>query len=298
MSKNYKYKKSGFMTELVSSAIVSILIFSLTGLYGMPVSAQAVENPQDGSVGLEGQIPGPPPDQAATINSPVNGQTFTDLPITISGTCPAGVIVEIYRNDVFAGSAVCSDNGTFRLQIDLFNGENRLMAKVRDTLGQLGPDSRVVTVFFDPAVTRSDRQLSSQQLMLLTGISFRGAEPDSKSSFPIRLVGGRGPYAISITWGDGSSDVKSRSDTGNFSIGHTYDSPGVYRIIVKATDELGSVAFLQLTAIIDGVSGTNESEQPPPRVIREVLLWPLFVLLAMIPIAYWLGMRHERRKYR
>lgn len=295
MYKKLKSKTSVGMTSIGIAAAVLYLAMSVASL---PVSAQTVENPQSGSVGLEGQIPGPPPDQAARINSPVNGQTFTQLPVTVSGTCPEGVIVEIYRNDVFAGSVMCSNNGTFQLQIDLFNGENRLIAKVRDLLGQLGPDSNEVTVFYEPAVTRSDRQLASQQLMLLTNISFRGAEPGTKLDFPLRLVGGRGPYAISITWGDGSSDVLSRSDTGNFTISHVYDSPGVYRIIVKATDELGSVAFLQLTAIIDGVDGTTEGDEPPPRVITKVLLWPLYVLLALLPVAYWLGMRHERRKYR
>lgn len=290
MFKHHKLKIRNYSLILAVSLIVSLILLP-AGL------AQPVENPQSGSVGLEGQIPGPPPDQAATINTPVNGQTFSDLPVTVSGTCPAGVIVEIYRNDVFAGSVMCEDNGTFQLQIDLFNGENELLARVRDLLGQLGPDSNLVTVFYDPAVAQSDRQLPAQQLMLLSNVSFRGAEPGAELSFPIRLVGGSGPYAISITWGDGSSDVISRSDTGNFSIAHTYDAPGVYRIIVKATDDLGSVAFLQLTAIIDGVSGTVEGEEPPPRVIIKVLLWPLYVLLALLPLAYWLGMRHERRKY-
>lgn len=279
---------------------VPLLIAAAVLLLGAPVAAQGsiddVENPQGGSLGLEGVVEGEPPEQAAAINTPVDGQTITEAPVTVAGTCQAGLIVEIYKNDVLAGSVMCQDNNTFELDIGLFRGENILIARVRDLLGQYGPDSNPITVTYDPPVAESDRQIG-QQLLLTTNTSFQGGPPGSDINFSLQLSGGSGPYAISINWGDGQNDVLSRSDTGTFDIAHTYDRPGVYRVVVRASDDNDQSAFLQLTAIVNGEPDASVDEAETVRTELRYILWPLYVLLAIIPIAYWLGIRHQRRKY-
>lgn len=280
---------------LIAIAILASALFLLTADKAYAQSGGGAENPQRGSIGIEGLIPGDPPLRPPVINSPIDGQTITELPVTVRGTCEAGLIVEIYKNDVFAGSGVCKDNNTFSIDIDLFFGENVLYAGIRDLMGQRGPDSEKITVFYKPSVTGSDEG-RGQQLLLTSPISFKGVLPGEEIVFPVQLSGGKGPYAISINWGDGNNDVFVRSDTGEFDISHVYQRPGVYRVIVKASDSNDQVAFLQLTAVVSGEPGSGtDDERPPPRVIVKYILWPLYVLTALLPVAYWLGVRYGKR---
>ena len=109
-------------------------------------AATPYTGPEAGSIGLTGRVPAVPPKTAATITSPRDGQHFTTAPITVSGTCPANTLVEIYKNNIFAGSVSCDSNGTFSLQIDPLFGQNSLTAQVYDVLNQAGPVSSPVTI--------------------------------------------------------------------------------------------------------------------------------------------------------
>src|SRR5437870_5805837 len=97
---------------------ISLLISSLA----IVVPAYAVTNPQSGSVGLEGTIPSPPPTRGATITVPSNGQSFSQLPITVRGLCPDNLLVKLFKNNVFGGSAQCT-NGSYSIITDLFSGK-------------------------------------------------------------------------------------------------------------------------------------------------------------------------------
>ncbi len=278
---------------------ITVVAVAAIGLSGVGAQSNTVENPQDGSLGLSGVVPGEPPTQAPAINVPVDGQTLTESPIEVSGTCQAGLIVEIYKNDVFAGSSVCQDNNTFTIDTGLFFGENVLVARVQDSLGQEGPESDEVTVTYDPPINLSDQQIG-QQLLLQSDVSFRGTPPGDEIAFPVQLSGGEGPYAISINWGNGDSDAISRTDTGNFDISHVYEQAGVYRVVIRATDDNDQTAFLQVAAAVSGDinAGAEEEEVQTTRTERIFVLWPLYVLAALVPIAFWLGMRHVKRRYK
>lgn len=285
------------------AGVLFLMLAIMPVLSAVPAEAQNngseddVENPQTGSLGLEGVVEGEPPDRPAGINTPVDGQVITETPVTVAGTCQSGLIVEIYKNDVLAGSTMCEENNTFELDISLFFGENVLIARVRDLLGQAGPDSEPVTVTYDPPVAESDRQLG-QQLIITSNTSFRGAMPGSEISFPMRIAGGEGPYAVSVNWGDGGDDVFTRSDTGSFDISHVYERPGIYRVVVQVSDDQDQSAFWQFVAIISGdIDNVFDVDEAAPEEEVRYILWPLYVLLAMIPLAYWLGIRHQRRKY-
>ena len=133
---------------------MSAVALTAAVLIGSTSLAQAAaprpQNPQSGSVGLEGTISSPPPTRGATISSPVSGRSYTELPVTVSGLCPQGVMVKLFSNNIFVGSVKC-DNGSYSLQIDLFSGQNELIARVYDDLDQAGPDSNLVQVTFNDA---------------------------------------------------------------------------------------------------------------------------------------------------
>jgi len=244
-----------------------------------------------GSTGVEGTVRGSAPTQAATINIPKNGQSFSELPITVSGLCPNNTLVEIYKNNVFAGSTECT-SGSYSLLIDLFDGRNDLIARVYDNLNQSGPDSTTVTVTFTSAV-----QSPGPRVTLTTQYAKRGATPGSILNWPITLSGGIGPYALSVDWGDKSDpDLISENVPGDINLQHTYAQAGVYKVTVKASDANGNVAFLQLVGIGNGQIQQSVGNNNNGIITSEktkVLWWPIALLFALTITAYWLGQKHQ-----
>jgi hypothetical protein len=250
---------------------------------------------ESGSIGIEGTISAPPPTTGATISTPSNGQTFTDLPITVQGICPDGLLVKLFKNNVFTGSAQCT-NGSYAIIIDLFTGQNELVARVFDDLDQPGPDSNIVTVTFsDP------RQGATTRVSLTSNFAKRGANPGQTLSWPIILSGGTGPYAVSIDWGDGTpQELLSQAFPGSFDINHVYESPGVYNIIIKVVDANGGTAFLQLVGIANGPlsqdnggvsegGGGDDGQDQPVKVLWQ----PAAILIPFIIATFWLGRKYQ-----
>jgi hypothetical protein len=272
-------------------------LLALIGVAIAPLKSQAVENPQSGSTGLQGKISSPPPTTPATISLPRDGQSFSTLPVTVSGICPKGLLVKLFKNNVFAGAADCT-NGSFSISIDLFNGRNELVARVYDALDQAGPDSNMVAVNFSDS-----KSIDVSRVSLTSSYAKRGANPGEALIWPIILAGGTGPYALSIDWGDGkAADLMSRAFPGAFDIKHTYDTAGVYNIIIKATDKNGAVAYLQLVGVGNGPlsqdtgsgqakSGDNDTNSTT--TITRILWQPAAVLLPIILLTFWLGKKHE-----
>src|ERR1700760_952775 len=88
-----------------------VMVFSFLLVAGGTQTATALgsqQNPQNGSVGLEGKVNAPPPTQAATISTPGNGQSVSHIPITVSGLCPSNLLIKVFSNNIFVGSAQCT----------------------------------------------------------------------------------------------------------------------------------------------------------------------------------------------
>jgi hypothetical protein len=283
------------------SRLSQIFTYSLVLVFGIFLILQpkvsAATQTQSGSAGVEGTIPSAPPQTAATITVPKNGQTFTTIPITVSGICQAGLLVEIFDNGVFVGSVTCK-NGSYSLQIDLFDGQNDLIARVYDALNQSGPDSATISVFF-----RSALPGGGSRPALTTAYAKRGANPGDTLTWPITLSGGSGPYAISVDWGDNTTeDLISRTSAGNFNIEHIYAQSGVYTVTVKVTDANGSAAFLQLVGVANGPiqqsTATNGQGSNIVTTKKVIIWWPLAITFALSILAFWLGKRHQLQTIR
>lgn len=279
---------------LVIAAALSLLI---AGLFPVDrANAQATQQ-DSGATGLQGTISAPPPTTGARITIPTNGQNFTSLPVTVAGTCPNGLLVKIFKNNVFAGAVQC-ENGSFSLPIDLFSGENILIARVFDSLDQAGPDSNKVTVTYT-----DNRPGAGTRPTLTTPYAKLGVNPGDELVWPIVLTGGIGPYAVSVDWGDGSEPTLiSLENAGPFDITHVYDTPGVYNILIKATDNNGVSAFLQVVGIANGPlsqedRSTEDDEGDGGGETRTVVLWQ--VSLALFPftvLSFWLGRRNQMKE--
>ncbi len=277
------------------------LILLGVGFVLIAYTASAASPPPEGSsIGLSGVMPGKPPTIAATITQPTNGQRFSSTPMTVSGTCPADTLVEIFKNDIFAGSTPCTAVGTYSLEVDLLIGQNILVARVYDALNQAGPDSNTVTVFYDAlpiqagALTPLD--FGGDQLLLNTDAVFRGVFPDKEMNVPIDILGGTPPYAINIQWGDSTNKVIPRNDNLTFNASHIYKKPGTYQVSIQATDASGRVAFLTVASIVNGQPGIANSTTPVAATTNKLLvLWPLYVGAFAVVISFWLGERREKQ---
>lgn len=263
-----------------------------------PVSAITqipTPSPIPGSYGLEATKKQPPPTQGATVTTPGNGSSFTTSPITVTGICPTGLLVEVYDNGVMVGSVMCT-NGSFSLQVSLFSGTNDITALVYDDIGQTGPSSNTNTVTY----TNTHLTAFGALITLTSLYGRRSAAAGSQLDWPLQLSGGAGPYAFSIDWGDGSpSDLKSQALAGIVTITHVYKKAGIYQVNIKVTDVNGVSAFLQVIAVANGQAdkginlsdtagatagpGSNSSSSPPqvlwlPTVTSAILLFPSFLL--------------------
>jgi hypothetical protein len=291
--------------EHTSYLPLAVLVF-IVGIFLAAFSIRPPANaatpytgPEAGSIGLTGTMPAAPPKIAATITKPVNGQHFSTTPITVSGSCPAGTLVEIYKNDIFAGSTPCENNGTYSLQIDLLFGQNNLKAQVYDVLNQAGPESNTVSVFYDVsfpvAAPSSFFDFSGAQLILNTDAAFRGSFPNHTLNIPITIIGGTAPFAINVQWGDGTNDIVSRSDNTTFNMTHVYKKPGTYKIIIQGTDSKKLVAYLSIAAIINGKPDVLAAGTTKPPTSKLFILWPILAIAATMVFSFWMGEQREKK---
>ena len=289
-------------TSYLPLAILVCFVGVLLAIYSLPVLTEAstpYTGPEAGSVSVTGTLPKAPPKVAATIGSPSNNQHFNTSPITVSGTCPENTVVEIFKNDIFAGSTPCEDGGNYQIQVDLLFGQNVLVARVYDVLNQAGPDSNSVTVFYDglpgQAAPLSLFNFSDRQLLINTDAVYRGVFPDQQLNVPISILGGTSPYALNVEWGDSSNKVIPRGDNLVFNASHVYRKAGTYQISLQASDSRGAVAFLTVAAIVNGQPPVVAGITPKSPVNKLLVLWPLYVATATIVLSFWLGERREKR---
>ncbi len=273
----------------------------VTGLLLASVSLSAsaatpAVNPQSGSVGLTGTVRGPAPTQAATIASPRNGQHTSSIPVTVIGTCPANTFVIITKNNTFAGATDCQSDSNYTLQVDLFDGQNSLVARISDALGQYGPDSNSVSVIYDAPNNGGMSGVVGRQLFLQSSVTVAAVSPNQPISRTATIVGGVSPYAFAWDWGDGNNSLSTQATEGQVTASHTYDRPGNYRVIAKVTDSTGNSAFLQLITVVNGpidTLGSSKSGSGNDIAGALIAAWPLLGLAAIMVAFFWLGERRE-----
>ena len=282
--------------------LMALLLIAGVLLAGFTVSAYAGASPlpQASSVSLTGIMPENPPTTAASITYPSNQQVFQTTPVTVSGICPSGTIVEIFKNNIFAGSTPCNSNGTFSVQIDLLYGNNTLTAIDYDALNQAGPSSKAVTVTYNVQVPPESSLLNvnftATQLILQTSAVYRGTFPGQQLNVPINILGGVAPFAVNVNWGDNSNEVLPASSNTTVNASHVYTKAGTYKISIQASDSQQHVAFLDVAAIVNGqpASAGSASNTSASKSNKLLVLWPLYVSAVTMVVSFWLGEKREK----
>jgi hypothetical protein len=283
------------------SYALAVFLTLVAGLFLASITRTAW-SANGGSYAVNAVVPAPRPTKPAVITSPANGASFDKNPIDVVGTCQAGSIVKIFKNGILAGSVICDSGGHFKLPIDLVVGRNDLTAVPYNILDQPGPTSATVTVTL---TTPPGGFGFSTELILQSVNYYRGIQPGEEISWPIEIVGGLAPYAVSIDWGDGTTDLVTRLAPGSFTVKHTYKKFGTgymnsYPLIIRATDSAGHQAYLQLTTIVGVSTGTNSSSGGAAKPTSQsglqklLVIWPLWIVILLMIISFWLGERREK----
>jgi hypothetical protein len=248
-------------------------------------------------------VPGPTPTQAAVVSNIQQGAVFaTNDPVTVTGTCQKGTLIKIFKNEVLAGSALCQ-NGRFNIQIDLFLGTNTLIIRTYNNLNEPGPESAPLVVTKTlPGINVSE---VGKQLFVTSDVYFRGVDVDELLNWSLTVGGGQAPYAVSIAWGDGTTDLISRGAEGSFAVQHRYDKAGngekgSYDVTVLVTDAAGNKSFIHLVSIVGGqkpsVAATIKQGYNWSATLR--VAWQIAAIAILAVLSFWLGERREIRIFR
>lgn len=287
-----------------------ILVF--TSAFVLLVTHYAKADMQSGSVNLTGVINAPPPEIAAQITYPQDGAHFNRSDVEVSGTCLDDTYIEIYRKDIFAGMTICA-GGRFSVQITLVPGQNDLKARTRDSLGQYGPDSAKIKVYFDleksSIVSKDPKMLQGfyKPLLIYTDPVQRGILSGQSIKLEYEIDGNEPPYTVVIDWGDDSrSTLVKHEKEGNYFAQHLYKQAGQRTIKISGIGARGGNATIQTIIVVhpssapltsssvcDGqTASSNFSEYcTPPSKITEVvdLIWPAIIIAILMTVSFWFG---------
>lgn len=292
-------KHTGKLQPHKHTSYGSLLLILVLACCCVVIANHTVSADDSGSYQTYAVVPAPIYKSPPSITNIHSGQIFrTADPVTVTGSCPGSSLVEIFKNDVMAGAALCH-GGSYQLAINLFAGSNAVFARAYNVNNAASPDSAPISV----------RLLSVSSLLATTGNPFylsaeqtyRAAKTGEVLTWPLTISGGQPPYAVSVNWGDGRTDLFSRTAPGSYNLSHSYKnaSPqGNYTVVVRGTDQSGANAYLQLVALVRGpvaAATTTQTTSGHSSLTTTMtrLTWVVLVASGLSISAFWLGERRE-----
>lgn len=274
-----------------------------------------------GQYTITAKVSAPALTDAATLDSPNNGDVFTSSPISVKGTCPNDSYVVLYRNASLSGVAFCSALNTYEIQTSLYLNGNILKVQAFNLTDDAGPITPEITVTYNPPIiitslTPSTTVTGPQQtgdntatipdsLPVITIVyTYHEYATDRAFEWAIDIAGGTSPYQINTHWGDGTSTLQTALTAQSLMISHQYSKTGIYIIKVNLIDASGKQNMLQLVAIIkeksSHISVTNSLNNDGNTSLLSsglvllarnwlVLVWGSYATVLLMAISFWLG---------
>lgn len=248
-----------------------------------------------GSVAVSGVVPSPAPEEPPVVETP---EPTPEKPtVEIRGTKPTSGVIEVYSNGILVGIAGCKPD-KFALDITPLRGKNEIKTRIVDSLGQYSPDSIPFSFNYLPLL--SVQRANVPQLFITTEAAYYGIQVGQAFDLKPKITGGKGPYAVSSNWGDGSSDdLVVRTEPGQFSQTHNFENPGCYLVQVNVKDSVENEAYFQTVVIVSGSKEAVASTSKIDQIIATPtlgFLWPLYLMVLGIIAAFWLGEKYQLRR--
>ncbi len=313
-----------------TSYTVLYFILVLTGatLFFASNAAQADQTVSSG-VNLTGRMKGPIPQFPATFIEPSNNGRVNTNTVTIRGTCQPGLYVELFRYSTFAGATLCGNSGEFQLTASLRPGQNNFIAKMSDADAQYAPDSSVLAIFYDipkklrvsgtttqltnpndPAAQNQNNPPNYEPLIVTTALARKAYPINKVGVLKYTIIGGVTPYAVSISWDDGSlNDLFSLSNGGEQTASHKFAKSGQHVVSITVSDGLNNKTTVQtivsVTRDYTGVAGAISPKCVPGSAdyfssecyvnsrVAQILdsVWPAFGVAVLMTTSFWFGER-------
>jgi hypothetical protein len=107
----------------------------------------------------------------------------------------------------------------------------------------------------------------------------------------IAILGGVVPYNLSVEWGDTTTTQYKSNDSRNFTISHTYKKPGVYQPTLRATDQQGNKAFLQLFVTVTDpeIQNLPETSSSPTGILVTAAVGIVVTAIILTEVAIAVG---------
>ncbi|MGB2842068.1 MAG: right-handed parallel beta-helix repeat-containing protein [Halobacteriota archaeon] len=188
------------------------------------------DNPAEGIVEYEPFLKAPFEVDTTTPSAPTLVQPPSPIkqtPITLTGTAEPKSTVQVFVNGVAQRNTTVSEAGSFSIDVDLNEGENRITAKAIDTSLNISEESQPVIVFLDtippdPPILNSLPSTTNKAKIIVEG----NAEPNSEIKIFITEVlkssaraNGAGDFNIEVELEEGMNTITAtaRDAAGNIS---------------------------------------------------------------------------------
>ena len=301
-----KAKRPAHKKLLLHPATVFLLLCVGVLLLGQSLIAKA-DVSDSVSYSVHGRVPAAPLTEPAVIIHPKDGDQVEGSPITLSGSCPTESYIKLYRNDIFAGTTFCTNDGTFTLQAGLSEGNNKLQAHVFNITDDEGPLSPSINIVYKlplpPTTTGLPAKPPPSPFLISSNYSFSGFRTGTDVSWKLSIISGTGPYALNLNWGDNSESNYVLKAPGDIVVDHSYKKAGVYPTKVRAVDAIGGSGFLQVVAYVtDGntgitgffTPGSTSSAPQPPSESSGLYHWrwvaaSAYGVVSLMTLSFWLG---------
>lgn len=311
-----KHKHTGkLLPYYCTSYALVFFLLALSSITILFISFVASADQQTSTINLSGVVKGKPPELPAKITYPSNKTQFQKSQIEIRGTCIPDTYVEIYRKTIFSGMALCSASGRFNITITLVPGENKIIAMIRDSLGQYGPKSDPVIVFYDLATNNNSQKnpdntkfINSDPLLIYTEPVQRGITVGQPLKLDFEIDGDSPPYSIAIDWGDGTpTGLDKYKKEGNFSASHQYSKSGQQTIRISGIGGSGAKATIQTIVVVHSLSTpiastkTEDCDQTKGNFAEYCsaavfgnskfidIMWPAIIVASLMTASFWAG---------
>jgi len=338
------YRNGGFSGVVTCGAGVTSyqidtdLSLGSNDLYTRTFSVTNNEGPQSAHITVFYDLPPPPVVPSPTPGSlvvtaqdnkpyhPGSVALVSPYP-TISGVAPPNSkVTVIFHSNVLTCITYADSSGAWSCMLDQPLGDGMHMVSI----SAVTPSGTVLNFpNYNIRVSSSLKPLhpiggSSQPFLIKSDYQYQVYASGQNASLTLSLSGGTSPYAISVSWGDGSQSTVARKDQSEFVVSHAYKPLGSqlkdYAIKIQAVDNNGAKAFLQLTAVVRDVQlgalpsqcvasapatssySTQASSTSCGNTVSSLLsrakdwiwvVWPTYAVVVLMVFSFWLGERQE-----